>query len=53
MPKKSKISTSEATEIMALYFKLTGEKISTPEKLEQVYKVIQDYLKTKTPTIHF
>lgn len=55
MPKKPKISISEANEIMALYYKLTGQKITTEDKLLSVYKTLSEYVekKLKTPTIHF
>jgi hypothetical protein len=45
MPKKPTIQ--QATEAMQIYWKLTGEKIRTPAHLEQVHKVLQDYLKSK------
>ena len=42
---KFKIPTKEAEEIITLYYKLTGEKITTIDKLEQVAKVMADYKK--------
>ena len=42
---KFKIHPSEATEVMEFYYKLTGEKITTIDKLEQVAKVMADYKK--------
>ncbi|CAN5359748.1 hypothetical protein BH10ACI1_BH10ACI1_02610 [soil metagenome] len=48
---KFKIKPTEAQEVMNLYYKLTGEKITTPDKLEQVHKTLQEYLK-KSVKIH-
>jgi hypothetical protein len=57
MPKKPNIPIQEANEAMKFYFKITGRKIidepNPQAKLEQVHQALQDYLKTKTPTIHF
>lgn len=51
MPTKPKISNTEANEIMALYFKLTGRKITEEpnprEKLLNMHKLLTDYLKSK------
>ena len=44
-----KIKPQEAQETIDLYFKLTGEKIKTPDKLEHVYKALQEYLKKNAP----
>jgi hypothetical protein len=57
MPKKPKISTAEAMEVMQFYLKITGKKIidepNPQAKLETVHNALQDYLKSKTPKIHF
>jgi hypothetical protein len=50
---KVKISIQEAQEAMNLYYKLTGEKITTPEKLKHVHKVISEFLETKRPKVYF
>jgi hypothetical protein len=42
---KFKIPTQEAHEVMEIYFKITGEKIKTEEKLERVYKILSEYKK--------
>lgn len=47
MPTKPKISITESHEIMALYFKLTGQKIDSPQKILIVHKILTDYVKAK------
>jgi len=44
---KTKLSPSEAEEIMQFYYRLTGEKIKNIPKLLQVHKTLQDYIKDK------
>jgi hypothetical protein len=60
MPKKPKISISEAKEIMALYYKLNKGKSMMKEPnpagtLELWHSVMNEYIKKKieAPTIHF
>lgn len=42
---KFKIKPREAQEVIDLYYKLTGERIKTADKLEQVYNTLEEYLK--------
>jgi hypothetical protein len=48
---KFKLKPKEAQETIDLYYKLTGEKITTVDKLEQVYNTLQEYLKKNAPKL--
>ena len=44
---KPKYTIQEDKEAMEIYFKLTGERIKSPQKLEMVHKVLSEYAARK------